>query len=138
MELHAMRSIDRFTFAAATAVAIVLSGCNRPAADAKEDHAPNEVRVGAENVAVVVSETLATGPAVSGTLTAEREATLRAQMSGAVLAVHVDQGSHVQAGTLLASLDDRTQRDAFLSARSGLTTAQNTAERAKRDLERAE
>jgi RND family efflux transporter MFP subunit len=94
--------------------------------------------VGAENVAVVAAETLATGPAVSGTLAAEREATLRAQMSGAVLAVHADQGSHVAAGTLLASLDDRTQRDAFLSARSGLTTAQTTADRAKRDLERAE
>jgi RND family efflux transporter MFP subunit len=52
--------------------------------------------------------------------------------------VNVDQGSRVAAGATLARIDDRTMRDAFLSARSGVTTAQNTAERAKRDLERSE
>jgi RND family efflux transporter MFP subunit len=52
--------------------------------------------------------------------------------------VNVDQGSRVAAGSVLASIDDRTMRDAFLSARSGFTTAQNAAERAKRDLERFE
>ena len=36
------------------------------------------------------------------------------------------------------TLDDRTQQDAFLSARSAVTTAQQAADKAKRDLERAE
>jgi RND family efflux transporter MFP subunit len=52
--------------------------------------------------------------------------------------VNVDQGTRVAAGASLAQIDDRTLRDAFLSARSGFTTAQNAAERASRDLERSE
>jgi RND family efflux transporter MFP subunit len=96
------------------------------------------VTIGSENVVTVTTEMLASGPAVSGTLSPQREATIRAQLSGSVLAVLVDQGTRVAAGTVLARIDDRVLRDAFLSARSGVTTAQNTAERAKRDLERAE
>ena len=115
-----------------------LAACSRPAADAKEESTPGAVAISAENVTVVTRDTLATGPAVSGTLQPEREATIRAQIAGPVLSVHADQGSRVAAGTLLATLDDRTQRDAFLSARSAVTTAQQAADKAKRDLERAE
>ncbi|HEX6943315.1 MAG TPA: efflux RND transporter periplasmic adaptor subunit, partial [Gemmatimonadaceae bacterium] len=71
-------------------------------------------------------------------LAPEREATVRAQVPGAVMKVRVDQGVRVAAGTSLAQIDDRTLRDAFLSARSGFNTAQNAAERSKRDLERSE
>jgi RND family efflux transporter MFP subunit len=117
---------------------VALSACSRSAADAKEEGTPNVVTIGPEVLAVVTRDTLASGPAVSGTLVPEREAAIRAQVGGAVLSVAVDQGSRVAEGTLLASIDDRTQRDAYLSARSAFTTAQSTAERAKRDLERAE
>jgi RND family efflux transporter MFP subunit len=96
------------------------------------------VAVGAENIAIVTQAELSSGPAISGALGPEREATVRAQVPGAVLKVNVDQGMRVGAGQLLAQIDDRTWRDAFLSARSGFNTAQNAAERAKRDLERSE
>jgi RND family efflux transporter MFP subunit len=125
---------------AATGLAVVaLWACGRPAADAKEGDAPNAVvTIGTENIAVVTRDSLASGPAVSGTLAPEREATLRAQLSGAVTGVRADQGSRVSTGTLLATLDDRTQRDLMLSARSAQVTAQQAAEKAKRDLERSE
>lgn len=96
------------------------------------------VSVGTENITVVQSGELSSGPAISGTLAPEREATIRAQVPGAVMSVAVDQGSRVSSGAVLAQIDDRTLRDAFLSARSGFTTAQASAERAKRDLERSE
>jgi membrane fusion protein, multidrug efflux system len=125
-----------------TALGIVaiaaITACSREAADAKEDSAPNVVAIGTENVAIVTAEMLASGPAVSGTLVPEREAAIRAQLGGPVLAVLVDQGSAVRTGALLARIDDHNARDAYLSARSAVTTAQTTAERAKRDLERSE
>jgi RND family efflux transporter MFP subunit len=132
------RQTQRALSAIAVAAVLFTAACKGESADAREDTAPNAVTIGSENVAVVTSETLASGPAVSGTLAPEREATIRAQVAGPVLAVQVDQGTPVRTGTVLARIDDTTLRDAFLSARSGVTTAQNTAERAKRDLERAE
>lgn len=122
---------------AMTALVMAGAACGRSEADAAEG-APAGVSVGTENVAVVAAESLSSGPAISGTLAAEREATIRAQVAGAVLQVMVDQGSHVTKGATLARIDDRTLQDAFLSARSALTTAKNAAERARRDLERYE
>ena len=130
-----MKGLAAITLAAS---AMALGACSRQPEDAKAESAPTTIAIGNENVVVVTSEALATGPSVSGTLAPEREATIRSQLSGPIVAVHADEGSRVAEGTLLASLDDRTQRDAFLSARSGVTTAQNTADRAKRDLERSE
>jgi RND family efflux transporter MFP subunit len=117
----------------------VLAGCDRKSADAAPaSSAPAAVMVGAENVAVVESTELASGPPISGNLQAEREATVRAEISGAVLQTYADQGSRVGRGTMIVRLNDATQRDAFLSARSGLTTAQMAADIAKRELERQE
>jgi RND family efflux transporter MFP subunit len=118
--------------------ALVLSACNGQEAESATPSTPPGVAVGTENIAVVSQGELASGPAISGALGPEREATVRAQVPGAVMKVNVDQGMRVASGTSLAQIDDRTLRDAFLSARSGFTTAQNAAERARRDLERSE
>lgn len=120
------------------AAGLVLGACNGKEAESATPSTPAGVAVGAENIAIVTQGDLASGPAISGALGPEREATVRAQVSGAVMKVNVDQGTRVAAGASLARIDDRTMRDAFLSARSGFTTAQNAAERARRDLERSE
>jgi RND family efflux transporter MFP subunit len=116
---------------------LALSACgdNAAAKDA-EAKAPVTVNVGPENVAVVQRELVSTGPAISGTLTAEREATVRAEVGGPVLATLADQGSRVGRGALLARVDDRTMRDAFLSARGGVNTAQSSLNMAQRELDR--
>ncbi|HEX7122713.1 MAG TPA: efflux RND transporter periplasmic adaptor subunit, partial [Gemmatimonadaceae bacterium] len=121
---------------AMTALVVAGAACGR--SEAAAEGAPAGVSIGTENIAVVAAESLSSGPAISGTLAAEREATIRAQVAGAVLQVMVDQGSHVTKGATLARIDDRALQDAFLSARSALTTAKNAAERARRDLERYE
>ena len=122
----------------AVAAALVLAACKGQEAESATPEGPPSVAVGAENVAIVTQAELSSGPAISGALSPEREATVRAQVPGAVLKVNVDQGMRVGTGQLLAQIDDRTARDEFLSARSGFNTAQNAAERAKRDLERSE
>lgn len=115
-----------------------LAACGR--GDAAED-APREpvsVTVGPEAVAVASATTLTIGPILSGTLVAERTAQIRAEVPGAVVQVFHDPGARVEAGTSLAKIDDRAIEDAYLGARSGLTTAQSSADLAARELARAE
>ena len=96
------------------------------------------VNVGPEGVAVAAQTVLSVGPLLSGSLVAERTAQIRAEVSGAVLAVNVDPGAAVAQGTSLAKIDDRAIQDAYLGARSGFTAAQTAADLAQRELARAE
>lgn len=139
MSVRYYRSMPRLVVPALLALAAACGGSEADA-KAKGDGAgePTPTAVSAENVAVVTMEKISSGPAISGALAAEREATIRAQLSGPVLSTHADQGSRVAAGTLLARIDDRTVRDQFLSARSAVTTAQTAADIATRELSRNE
>jgi RND family efflux transporter MFP subunit len=123
---------------ALVALSIATAACGSKSSDAQAESTPATVTIGTENVVVVARADVASGPAISGALSPEREATLRAQLAGAVMAVIGDQGMRVSAGTLLARIDDRAVRDAFLSARSAFTTAQTTADIAARELARSE
>jgi RND family efflux transporter MFP subunit len=116
---------------AVVGLAVILGACGREAEDARAESTTPAVAIGSENVTTVTTESLSR-------LVPEREAALRAQVGGAVLRVLADQGTRVAAGTVLARIDDRTMRDAFLSARSLVTMAQSTAQQAERDLERAQ
>ncbi len=106
------------------------------ARDAAEAATPATMNVGPENITVVGRELVSTGPVVSGSLAAEREATVRAEVPGPVLQTMADQGSRVGRGAVLARIDDRTMRDAFLSARGGVNTAQSSLNMAQRELDR--
>ena len=96
------------------------------------------VVISPQEIAVVNQQKIETGPSMSGSLDPDREATVRAEISGAVLQTYVDQGTRVGVGTVLARLDDTAIRDSYLSARSGVTAAQTAADAAKRNLERSE
>ena len=124
--------------AVASVVLVVACGDNEADAKVRSAAEPATSTVGPENITVVKSQLISSGPSISGTLVAEREATVRAQISGPVLSTHADEGSRVSAGTLLARIDDRTLRDQFLGARSGVTTAQSAADIAARELSRSE
>lgn len=114
------------------------AGCGNSSADARTENGPPATVVGPENIVTVTKGDLWSGPTISGSLSPERDATLRAEIAGSVTAALVDQGVRVGAGQVLARVDDRTVRDAFLSARSGYTTVENSARQAARELERAE
>ena len=68
----------------------------------------------------------------------EREAAVRAQVGGSVLQTFVDQGQAVRAGQTLGRIESGGLQDVYLSARSGVTAANNNADIARRELERAE
>ena len=117
--------------------ALVVSACNKGSVDANAETTPSVVMIGGENIAIVQQRSLESGPSISGSLAAEREATIRAEIGGAVLQTYAEQGQRVAAGTLLARIDDAGVRDSWLSARSGVTSAQSSADLASRELARA-
>lgn len=93
--------------------------------------------IGPDNIAVVRADSLRAGPAISGTLVADREARLRAEVAGAVLDTYAEPGERVAAGALLVRVDDAAVKDAALSARSAVTQARLAAGQAARELQRA-
>jgi len=119
---------------AAAALAAACKGTNTT----KAATTPNAMIVGPENIAIVKAQEIRSGPALSGNLEPEVQATVRAEVGGAVLQTHAEQGDHVSAGQTLVNIDDSALREAELAAQSAVTNAQNTADVAKRQLDRSE
>ena len=115
--------------------ALAASGCKKN--DASAEPAKVEASlVGPENVTVVRSEQIRTGPALSGSLAPERSATIRSEMTGAVVQTYAEAGQRVSAGQSLAQLDAAVLRDQQLSARGAVTTAQSSYDIAQREQSR--
>jgi membrane fusion protein (multidrug efflux system) len=116
-----------------------LNACSKDDdASAAETAKAETMLVGPENITIAANGSIMTGPLISGTLEPDREAVLRAQVSGSVLQTYADQGQAVSAGTVLARLDASGIQDAYLSARAGLVAARNAADVAGKDLARNE
>jgi RND family efflux transporter MFP subunit len=119
------------------ATLVASASCKR--GDANAEPAGNDsVVIGPENIVVVVDQEIRTGPALSGTLAPEREATIRAEVQAPVVETLVEQGQRVAAGQLLLRLDDAAIRDQLLSAKSTVTTAQANLTVAQHEQERNE
>jgi RND family efflux transporter MFP subunit len=134
-----MRTPRRSSIALATLVAlpaVFAAGCARTA-PAEQEAAPAVV-VSQENLVVAERAVLSSGPAISGSLRADREATVRAEVPGAVLQTAVEEGQAVKKGALLVRIDDTGVRDAELSARSAVRAGEEQLAVAKRSAERAE
>lgn len=125
--------------AGALALALVVAACGR---DGQAAEQPKEesvaVTVGPENVYVVQAEEIATGPALSGSLAAEREARVNAEIGGVVQGVFAEKGQAVRAGQLLARIDAQAIRDQVLSAQSAVRSAEQQVSLAQRNVERNE
>ena len=131
--------IQRITTLIAVTTLVALSACKRgtPEADAASTKAA-AMTIGTENIAIVTVGELMSGPTLSGAIMPEREGTVRAQVGGSVLQTYAEQGQHVSAGQVLAQIDASGLQDAFLSARSAVTSASNGADVAARELARSE
>ena len=105
---------------------------NEPAAE------PAPVRIGTENVVTVARDTIVVGPAISGELRAEREATVRAEIGGSITQVMVEEGQAVRKGTLLGRIETRTLDDVRQSAVSSVRSAENQVAVLQREVERTE
>jgi len=117
------------------------AACRSETADAKEKEkaaGPAVVEVGRENLITVKRDRISTGPLISGTLTAEREATVRAEASGSVLSLTIEEGKPVRQGQVLARIEDQPLRDALLSAQSSVKSTENALAVAQREAARTE
>jgi RND family efflux transporter MFP subunit len=133
----------RKTFRSRRAVLVVpailaAAACKGGNAETADSATAAVTTVGTENITVVTTGVLESGPSVSGALAPEREASVRAQVGGSVLQTFADQGQAVRGGQTLARIEGGGLQDAFLSARAGVTSANNNADIARRELARAE
>jgi membrane fusion protein, multidrug efflux system len=135
IERNRSRSAVRRGAVAALAVAAALAGCGR-AGEAATEAADDAVLIGAENVLVAQAEEISSGPLLSGTLRAEREAQVRAEVGGVVLQVLVDRGDPVRAGQPLARIEDVAVREAHASAQAAVGSAEAALDAAARNAER--
>jgi membrane fusion protein (multidrug efflux system) len=127
------------TIACAVLIATVLaSACADAPNGAPSEAPPAAVRVGGENVVVVERGTIVVGPMLSGELQAARAATVRAELSGAILEVRADEGQVVRRSALLARIETRTLEHARQSAQSSVRSAENQLAVARREAERTE
>jgi len=125
------------TIASLTLATLSLSGC-KGTDTTKAATTPTGMVVGPENIAVVTAQQIRSGPAISGNLDPEEQATVRAEVGGSVLQTYAEQGQAVSKGQLLVRIDDSALREAELSARAAVTTAQNTVDINKRQVDRSE
>jgi RND family efflux transporter MFP subunit len=130
--------MNRFISLTLAAALVSVAACKGGAAAEADSAAAETTTVGVENIAVVTNGVLQAGPTVSGALMAEREAVVRAQVGGSVLQTYVDQGQSVRAGQTLARIEAGGLQDVYLSARAGVTAANNNADIARRELARSE
>src|SRR6185503_12784132 len=121
----------------ALAALVTLAGCKGTDTTKAATTTPTML-VGPENIAVVKAQQIRSGPAISGALQPEEQANVRAEVGGTVLQTMVEQGRPVSKGQVLARIDDAALRETELSARSAVTTAQNSVELQKRQMDRNE
>jgi membrane fusion protein, multidrug efflux system len=116
--------------------ALVLPGCRKGASEEAANQAPAPIVVGPEDAAVVTQGPIRSGPALTGTLRAEEQATVRAQISGSVLETYAEPGQPVSRGQTLARLDSTSLMDVYNSARAAVTNAQSSLQVSQREAER--
>ena len=118
-------------------LALGLAGCGKkPDASASAPEQPTLIT--ADNISVVDTMAIASGPQISGELNAERSASVRSEVAGSVIQVFVEPGQRVAAGTPLARIDATTASAVELSARAGVTATEAQAAQAKKELDRSE
>lgn len=130
------RRVSIYLPLALTAV-VLTQGCKNKTANAA-DPVAQQLVVGTENIAIAHEGSVTNGPAISGSLVPELNATVRAQVAGSVLSTSADLGQTVTKGQTLARIDAGGLQDAYLSARAGVASAQSSYEIAARDLQRSQ
>ena len=96
------------------------------------------VQLAPEHVTTATIAEMASGPTVSGQLTAAREATVRAQVGGSLVALPVDRGQRVQSGTLVAKIASRDLESSFESSKAAVISAETALAVARTEHQRTE
>lgn len=118
------------------AAVTLVTGCKRDTA--KDAGTVEQLVIGTENIAVARNGAVTNGPSISGSLDAALNATVRAQVAGSIVAVEADVGQSVKKGQTLGRIDASGLQDAYLSAKSAVSSAAATAAVAQRNLQRSQ
>jgi RND family efflux transporter MFP subunit len=123
------------------AIATALSACSKgPKDPAKPDNGKTaqaqSLLVSPEDLLTVQSNSLASGPVITGSIQPERRADLRAEVSAVVLQVLKENGEPVKRGDVLVRLDETAIRDSLLSASEAVRAASQALDQSNRALER--
>lgn len=119
-------------------MASAAAACGTGAEKSEPAKAAPAVQVGQENVVTVTRDRIVTGPLISGELRAAREATVRAELGGAVLQMSAEEGQSVRRGTVLGRIEAATLEDTRRSAESAVKSAESQLAVAVREAERTE
>ena len=104
--------------------------------DGKEVKAPVKLLISPEDLLTVQSDSIASGPIITGSIQPERKADLRAEVSAVVLQVLKENGDVVKRGDLLVKLDETAIRDSLGSAEAAARSAKLALDQAERQVER--
>src|SRR6185312_2359048 len=115
---------------AATTVASAASSASTTAAP------PPSLLLSPEDLTVVRSSALSSGPAIMGSVQPERRADLQAEVSAVVLQVLKENGDSVRRGDLLVRLDDTAIRDTLTAAEAAERAAEQALEQGERQFQR--
>ncbi|HXK62421.1 MAG TPA: efflux RND transporter periplasmic adaptor subunit [Acidobacteriota bacterium] len=115
-------------------ILLALAGCRT--IESAGPPVEESVIIGPENTTTAAIQEILTGPLISGTLQPKKEATVRAEVGGAVLEVRGEEGETVRKGALLARIEAGALNDAVLSAESAVRSAENALETAIREEQR--
>src|SRR5262245_28001545 len=119
-------------------LALAAGGCDKLRKDKSADTkaAPPALLLSAEDILPLATRTLASGPAITGSILPEKRADLRAEVSAIVLSVLKENGDPVRKGQLLVQLDDTSIRDTLASSKTAAETASQAYDQAQRQYER--
>ena len=123
------------------AITLALAGCSKEKPDDKKVSASATVsdqtlKVTQEDLLLIHSNALSSGPVITGSVQPERKADLRAEISSVVLQVLKENGETVKRGDLLVRLDDTSIKDGLHSAEEAERAAVQTFDQAERQFQR--
>ncbi len=123
--------------AASASAAASAAASGAASGSAKSSAPPVTLAVAPEDLLVLATNTLASGPVVTGSVQPERKADLRAEVSAVVLQVLKENGEAVKRGDVLVRLDDTAIRDSVNSAEEAERAASRSLDQAERQMQRA-
>lgn len=118
---------------------VSLAACDQttsPDSKKASESAPVKLIVAPEDLLTVRSDTIASGPVITGSIQPERKADLRAEVSAVVLQVMRENGDVVRKGDVLVKLDETAIRDNLSSAEDNARNATRALDQADRTLQR--
>lgn len=121
------------------ALATSLTACDKfpGKGDKKEATAtPAKLVIAPEDILTIGSNSLTSGPVVTGSIQPERKADLRAEVSAVVLQVLKENGDVVRRGDVLLRLDQTSIQDNLRSAEDNARNAAQSLDQAERNVQR--